>query len=119
MRPLLNDLDDVTFDGNGRTDRASLHIATRWGDRSLHVGVQTNGLDVVTFDTTDARPSVPTGRSNTSQEPTANSQQPRAKSQKPKKRIPRQVSYLSEDSPMGKAVTYSPDFTQYHRRYWA
>ena len=24
-RPLLNDLDDVTFDGDGRTDRASLH----------------------------------------------------------------------------------------------
>ena len=28
-RPLLNDLDDVTFDGDGRTDRASLQIVTR------------------------------------------------------------------------------------------
>ena len=44
---------------------------------------------------------------------------PITNSQQHKKRVPRQVSYLSEDSPMGKAVTYSPDFTQYHRRYWA
>ena len=54
-----------------------------------------------------------------SQELRAKSKELRANSQQHKKRVPRQVSYLSEDSPMGKAVTYSPDFTQYHRRYWA
>ena len=26
---MLNDLDDVTFDGDGRTDRASLHGTVR------------------------------------------------------------------------------------------
>ena len=55
---MLNDLDDVTFDGDGRTDRASLHDTV-----TLAKGQQlTDATDALRLDT--SRDNTQKGRSN-------------------------------------------------------